>query len=89
MNIYAMEGHRVRCNTLTAGDDYDKKKAQRYLKLDEEYIVDYTIVDSWSTDVYLKQFPNVRFNSVFFEDVDEQSTKNDMNHPDWRKYNRK
>lgn len=89
MNIYAIEGHKVRCSTFDAGYDSDKKKAQKYLKLDEEYTVDYTIVDSWETTVYLKEVPTIGFNSVFFEDVVEQSDEDDMKHPDWRKYNRK
>jgi hypothetical protein len=88
MNIYALEGHKVKCETLEAGYDYDKEIAKRHLELSKEYTIDYTIVDSWSTDVYLKEIPNQRFNSVFFEDAVEQSEKDDKNHPDWRRYNR-
>ena len=87
MNIYAIQGHKVKCKTLSAGDEYDKEKAKKYLELEKEYTIDYTIVDNWSTDVYLKEIPNVRFNSVFFKDVVEQSDKDDKKHPNWRKYN--
>lgn len=88
MNIFAIEGHKIRCNTFEAGYDYDKQKAQKYLKLNEEYIVDYTIVDSWETTVYLKEVPNIGFNSVFFEDVVEQSDEDNMKHDVWYFYNR-
>ena len=88
MNIYAIEGHKVRCYTFNAGYDYDKQKAEKYLELGKEYTIDYTIVDSCSTDVYLKEFPNIKFNSVFFEDVVEQSEEDDKNHPMWSWYNR-
>ena len=88
MNIFAIEGHKVKCSTFDAGYDYDKEKAKKHLTLEQEYTIDYTIVDNWSTDVYLKEFPNVRFNSVFFEDAIEQSEEDDKNHPDWRRYNR-
>jgi hypothetical protein len=88
MNNYAINGHKVVCSTLDAGYDYDKEVASKHLEIGKEYTIDYTIVDSWSTDVYLVEFPNVRFNSVFFEDVDEQSNENTKSHPDYLRYNR-
>lgn len=88
MNIYAINGHKVVCSTFDAGYDHDKKKAQKYLKLGEEYTVDYTIVDSWFTTVYLKEVPTIGFNSVFFEDLVEQSDEYTKSHPDFRRYNR-
>lgn len=88
MNIYAIEGHRVRCSTFDAGYDYDKEKATKHLELGKEYTVEYTDVDGWSTDVVLSEFPNIKFNSVFFEDVVEQSSEDDKNHPQWSWYNR-
>lgn len=87
MNIYAIHGHKVVCSTFDAGYDYDKEQAKKHLEIDKEYTVDYTNVDSWSTDVYLVEFPNVRFNSVFFEDVVEQSDEDTRSHPDFKRYN--
>lgn len=87
MNIYALEGHKVRCITFSAGYDYDKEMAKKHLELNKEYTVDYTSVDGYSTDVHLKEFPNIKFNSVFFEDVVEQSEEDDKNHPMWSWYN--
>jgi hypothetical protein len=88
MNIYALEGHKVKCSTFDAGYDYDKEVAKKHLELGKEYTIHYTIVDSWSTDVFLTEFPNIKFNSVFFEDVVEQSEEDDKNHPNWSWYNR-
>lgn len=88
MNIYAIAGHKIRCYTFDAGYEYDKEMAKEYLELGKEYTVEYTDVDNWSTDVCLKEFPNIKFNSVFFEDVVEQSEEDDKNHPMWSWYNR-
>jgi hypothetical protein len=88
MNIYAIEGHKVKCSTLDAGYTYDMERATKYLEVGNEYTVDYTMVDSFSTDVCLREFPNVMFNSAFFEDVVEQSNTDNKSHPDWRRFNR-
>ena len=73
MNIYALEGHKVRCVTLKAGYKYQQEIVKKYLELGKEYTVEKTKVEGWSTSVWLKEFPNIRFNSVFFEDVVKQS----------------
>lgn len=88
MNIFAMEGHKVKCSTLTAGYDSEQEKAKRYLIVGNTYIIDHTIVNNWSTEVYLKEFPLICFNSVFFEDVDEQATERTKEHPDYQRYNK-
>lgn len=69
MNIYAKDGDKVICSTLDAGYEHHKEVANQYLEVGKIYTVEYTIVDSWHTDVYLKEFPEINFNSVFFEDV--------------------
>ena len=33
MNIYALEGHKVKCHTFNAGYDYHKKIAEQYLEI--------------------------------------------------------
>ncbi len=87
MNIYALKGHKVKCETFLAGYDYDREKAQKYLEIGKEYTIEMTEVDSWNTDVWLQEFPNVKFNSVFFEDVEEQSEEMDKLHPDYLRWN--
>lgn len=86
MNIFAMEGHKVKCSTLNAGYDSDQEKAKRYLTVGNTYTVDHTIVESFSTEVYLKEFPLVSFNSVFFEDAEEQNLEITKQHPDYQRY---
>ena len=86
MNIYALEGHKIKCETLSGGYDYHKKIAEQYLTVGSEYTTEKTEVDSWHTDVFLKEFPNVKFNSVFFEDVSEQPTEKDKEHCDYERF---
>ncbi|MFY8187672.1 MAG: RNA-binding domain-containing protein [Flavobacterium sp.] len=85
MNIYALQGHKVICVEL------NDENAKKYLKIGEIYTVRKTIVYNYLTDVYLQEIKGCFFNSVIFEDVAEQSTKNDKKHPnynDWNKRNR-
>ncbi len=86
MNIYALEGFKVRCATLEAGSEYQRKHHSKLLEVGKEYTVERTEVHSLMTDVFLKEFPGEVFNSVFFEDVVEQSKEDSRLHPDWRKY---
>jgi hypothetical protein len=83
MNIYALKGHKVTCETLFAGYNYDQELARKYLEIGKEYTVEKTKVYSWHTHVWLQEFPNVIFNSVFFEDAVKQSEKKDKQHPDY------
>lgn len=86
MNIYALKGHKVRCENLSAGYDHDRETAKKYLEVGKEYTVEQTKVDSWHTDVWLREFPDVKFNSVFFEDAVEQTEEADKKHPDYWKF---
>ena len=88
MNIYALKGHKVKCETLSAGYDYHKEVAEKHLEVGKEYTVEKTHVDSWHTDVWLQEFPNVKFNSVFFEDAIEQSEEMDKQHPDYYRFHK-
>ena len=86
MKIYALKGHRVKCKTLSAGYEYDKEVAQKYLEVGKEYVIENTQVNSWNTDVWLQEFSNIKFNSVFFEDAVEQGKDVDKQHPDYRRF---
>jgi hypothetical protein len=88
MNIYSIYGHRVVCSTFNAGYEFDKQVAEKYLELGKTYTIDYTVVHNSSTEVYLLEIPNISFNSVFFEDLVEQSNEDDRSHPDFKRYNR-
>lgn len=71
MNIYAEEGSEVFVTqeTINNGYESDSQKAKKYLEIGRVYTVDYTEVGDWHTDVYLKQFPGINFNSVNFLDA--------------------
>jgi len=88
MNIFALEGHKVVCTTFDAGYEVDQRVAKKYLEIGKIYAVHYTEVSGWSTEVHLEGFPpDVSFNSVFFEDIEEQSEEDDEQHPDYQYYN--
>ncbi|ENA1795746.1 hypothetical protein ABF176_002599 [Flavobacterium psychrophilum] len=84
MNIYAIEGHKIKCVRLSAGYRFHQELAEKYLEVEKEYTVEKTDVDSYHTDVYLKEIPNINFNSVFFEDVEKQSKDDDKKHFQYR-----
>lgn len=67
MDIYSPKGSKVIFNNVK-GHDYDLEHARKYLKEGQEYTVDFTDVSSWSTNVYLEEFPDIAFNSVMFND---------------------
>lgn len=69
MNIYAKKGDKVRCFTLFGGSSDDEEIAQAYLELAKIYTIEQTEVHAWHTNVWLKEFPNVKFNSVYFKNI--------------------
>jgi len=73
MNIYAEQGHKVivTTETINSGYDSDKELANKHLKIGAVYTVEYTNVGGWHTTVYIKEMPNIAFNSVNFEDFTE------------------
>jgi len=87
MNIYALKGYKLACSNLTNGYKHHQDIARKHLTIGNIYTVEKTEVDSSHTTVYLKEIPNTAFNSVFFEDISEQSEDEDKKHPDYSKYN--
>ncbi len=69
MDIYAKSGTLVKFTHPTAGYSHHQKLASEFLTVNEVYTVEATDVDSYHTDVYLKEFPGKAFNSVLFSDV--------------------
>lgn len=83
MNIYAKEGTRVKgifdgAGNVIHGYDHDKEVARIHLKPNFIYTIDSTEVHSWSTKVFLKEFPGIAFNSVHFEEVERTFTIEDI-----------
>jgi hypothetical protein len=70
MNIHAKEGAEVHvtAGSLKNGYPTDQHTAGQYLKVGVTYHVEKTVIHSWHTDVYLKEFPGTWFNSVNLED---------------------
>jgi hypothetical protein len=69
MDIYAEEGHKIKFTSPNAGYEYDQKQAETHLLVNETYTVERTEVGNFSTDVYLKEVPGLKFNSVLFDDA--------------------
>ena len=62
MTIYAV------VETLRAGYDCEEEVVKTLgFKVGDKFEVDYIDMDGSSTSIYLKDFPNQPFNSVFFE----------------------
>jgi hypothetical protein len=89
MNIWAISGHKVKVTeeTIQNGRSYDQENIIKYLEPYKEYEVDFTDVHGSSTDVYLKGFPDIYFNSVNFIDVNIQPEESNKEHKDWKRYN--
>lgn len=51
----------------SAGHDYDIEKCKKLLKLKKYYEVDRVEMGGYHTDIYLKEFENISFNSVNFK----------------------
>ena len=71
MDIYSKKGTKVIVTkeTIKNGYDYVEEHAKKHLKIGEQYTIEKTVVSGWSTEVYLQEFPNERFNSVTFKNV--------------------
>lgn len=70
MNINAQEGDKVIIteDSIENGYEFDKHRTKNHLKIGDIYTIDYSIIHKWSTEVFIKEVPNVSFNSVNFED---------------------
>jgi dCMP deaminase len=68
MNIYTEKGTKVTYNGKN-GYSYDREYADKFLLIGNDYTVEYIKVNSFSTDVTLKEFPKEIFNSVLFDDI--------------------
>jgi hypothetical protein len=55
---------------FNAAYTHDREKAAKYLESEVVYEVDRVEQHDWYTDVYLKAFPGIAFNSVIFTHLD-------------------
>ena len=74
MDIGAKEGYKVMVTerSINNGYPHDMELANKYLKVRSIYTVEKTEGSGWHTDVWLKEFPNISFNSVHFVPFKEE-----------------
>ena len=89
MNIYAIKGHKVKCDTVDAAYVNERELNKQHLVPGQEYTIEKTRVGSWFTQVFLQEIPGVSFNSVIFSDVIPQSLVDTESHQDYYKFHRK
>ncbi len=71
MDIGASPGTKVIFDSL-GGYPGDKEFAKKYLVLDNTYTVLFVDIGNFSSEVYLKEFPNIPFNTVLFKAINEE-----------------
>ena len=70
MDIYDKSERQVVCVSNKNNHFYDCDKNSPLLTVGEKYTVMDVDVCSWHTEVWLKEFPDVEFNSVCFEEIE-------------------
>ena len=73
MDIFTPPGKKVTAyfkgGVLQHGQDWQREEASKYLKPKKKYTIEKINVYDWHSEVYLKEFPGVQFNSVHFINV--------------------
>lgn len=70
MDIYAKPGTIIILNDPSAGYPHDQKMLKdNGLTVGGKYTVDHTEPDSFQTNVYLREYPGVAFNTMNFCDA--------------------
>ena len=86
MEIFTPKDKKVELKTFNAGYPSQAQLVKKHLEIGKQYTVEKTIVHDWSSEVYLKEFPDISFNTVFFKNVDKVSQEEIKEHPDQAKY---
>jgi hypothetical protein len=68
MNIHSPKGTKVIFAFPKAGYEYQIKIAQKHLILNKVYTVDHIEIHKWHSNVYLKEIPDIGFNSCLFKE---------------------
>lgn len=69
--LHCERGTKIIFSNPNNGWESDKERAKRYLEKGKIYTVENLIVGGSSSDVILQEIPNVKFNTVHFERVDQ------------------
>lgn len=87
MNLCAAPGHKVRAISLaTVPYPVNNDNASQYLEFGKVYTVLYSRLYASHAEVWLEEFPEIRFSSSLFDDVEEQYDVVTILHPDFQKY---
>lgn len=71
MRLDSTEGTLVIYRFPENGHEFDRETSQKHLTVGSIYTIEQTEVYDYNTDIYLKEFPGIRFNSVQFADIDD------------------
>jgi len=88
MNIYAMEGYKVKVSEHVFSNHYTDVHdlvATWVLERDKEYEVEYTVVTMSHSWVKLKGI-ETKYNTIHFTEVEPQADEITYTHPDWIRY---
>lgn len=69
-DIFNSEERKVVCVSNKDHNFFSSDDNAPLLTIGEQYTVSEVEIYSWHTDVYLKEFPGVHFNSVCFEEIE-------------------
>lgn len=64
--LHCERGSKVKAVDLEAGMKGDSEQAKKFLSIGQIYEVEALNVGSWYSSIWLKEFPNVKFNTVHF-----------------------
>ena len=68
MNIWNNKRRKVRCIS-NSDNTWGASGTGHLLTVNELYTIDNVMPFDWYTIVYLEEFPNIKFNSVLFEEI--------------------
>ena len=70
MDIFNSEPRKIKCIRNDADVWGGGGENHHLLEVGKEYTLEDIDVHSWHTIVYIEEFPNVEFNSVAFEEIE-------------------
>ena len=72
MDINTTEGTKVTVTKDSIKNGYDSVEthARKHLEIGGSYTIDYVHIEGWNTDVFIKEMPDIKFNSVSFENLE-------------------
>ena len=69
MNIYDNTPREILCISNSSNDFFDCDRNSPMLEIGTTYNLVCVIIHSWHTEIELEEFPGIKFNSVYFEEI--------------------